>query len=117
MLSRFFNYMLLFEGHYRRRRLRIFVLIVVYNELVRLRMMPSLLLHFNARLLRWVLFEATLIRPPFFCLRIIIEFWLIAVYALKLFAILLSQALKHVLFSFILDLTNCFARTLITPKA
>jgi hypothetical protein len=109
--------MLLFEGHYRRRRLRIFVLIVVYNELVRLRMMPSLLLHFNARLPLRVLFEAILIRPPFLCLRIIIEFWLIAVYALKLFAILLSQALKHVLFSFILDLTNGFARTLITPKA
>ena len=113
MLRGFFDNMFFFEWHSGRRRWWCFVLIIVNEELIRLSMVSPLLLHLNAWLPLWVLFETTLIRPPFLRFHLVIEFRLVSIYPLKLSSILLCQTFKHVFLSFINNFTNSFAWTLI----
>jgi len=114
MLGRFFDHMHFFEWHSGRRRRWCFVLVVINKELIRLSMVSPLLLHLNAWFPLRVLLEATLIRPPFLGLGLVIELWLVTINPLKLFSILLCQAVKHILLSFINNITNSLSWTLIT---
>lgn len=114
MLCGFFDNMYFFKWHGGRWRWWFIVLILIDNELIRLSMMPPLLLHLNSWLPLRVLFESTLIGPPLLGLGLIIKLRLVPINPLKLFSILLCQALEHVLLSFVNNFTNSFPWTLVT---